>query len=275
MNTHAIGVSEDLSEALTYPVGAFISREYAEAEPDRLWSKVWQQAGRVVELKTVGDYITCNICHDSILIVRDTPATLKACHNVCPQLSDAQIAAAGLALSIFPNVNFIPGPTFSLAYRARPGHRSRPPHLRSRCAGSLSRRAGTRNPLDLCRAGPEGLAPCHRPGHFEHGGNAARLKVTRVQGQPSQSLTGTQGHQPASRSGKINGGWRAGSGQLTGGGTPPSLAVRPFAAPASACASSARPPRFSAPPMPIATRAWLGRPCAFHIGAASTVTPEM
>ncbi|MFW2853800.1 SRPBCC family protein [Sphingomonas sp. TX0543] len=37
-----------------------------------------------------------------------------------PELTDAQVAAAGLALSIFPNVNFIPGPTFALAYRVRP-----------------------------------------------------------------------------------------------------------------------------------------------------------
>ena len=77
-------ISEDLSEALTYPAEAFTSRAYAEAEPDLLWSKVWQQAGRVEELKEVGDYITYNICHDSILIVRDTPETLKAFHNVCP-----------------------------------------------------------------------------------------------------------------------------------------------------------------------------------------------
>ena len=51
-------VSPELSEALVYPVDAFISREYAELEPERLWSKVWQQAGRVEELKDVGDYIT-------------------------------------------------------------------------------------------------------------------------------------------------------------------------------------------------------------------------
>ena len=84
MNKPELLVSDDLSEPLTYPVEAFISRDYAEAEPDRLWSKVWQQAGRVEELKEVGDYITYNICHDSILIVRDTPSTLKAFHNVCP-----------------------------------------------------------------------------------------------------------------------------------------------------------------------------------------------
>ena len=75
---------EALSEPLTYPVDAFIGREYAEAEPERLWSKVWQQAGRVEELPEVGSYITYNICHDSILIVRDTPSSLKAYHNVCP-----------------------------------------------------------------------------------------------------------------------------------------------------------------------------------------------
>ncbi len=77
-------VAEALSEPLTFPVEAFISREYAEAEPEHLWSKVWQQAGRVEELPEVGSYITYNICHDSILIIRDTPDTLKAYHNVCP-----------------------------------------------------------------------------------------------------------------------------------------------------------------------------------------------
>ncbi len=36
---------EDLGEPLTYPVDAFISREYAAAEDELLWSKVWQMAG--------------------------------------------------------------------------------------------------------------------------------------------------------------------------------------------------------------------------------------
>jgi len=76
--------TEPLSQALTYPVEAFVSREYAEAEAEKLWPKVWQQAGRVEELPEVGSYITYNICHDSILIVRDTPDSLKAYHNVCP-----------------------------------------------------------------------------------------------------------------------------------------------------------------------------------------------
>ena len=77
-------LSEDLSEPLSYPAEAYISRDYAEAEADRLWSKVWQQAGRIEEIPEVGSYITYNIAHDSILIVRTDPDTIKAFHNVCP-----------------------------------------------------------------------------------------------------------------------------------------------------------------------------------------------
>jgi len=75
---------EDLSEPLIFPVEAYISREYAEAEADRLWAKVWQHAGRVEEIPEVGSYITYEIATDSILIVRTAPDTIKAFHNVCP-----------------------------------------------------------------------------------------------------------------------------------------------------------------------------------------------
>jgi phenylpropionate dioxygenase-like ring-hydroxylating dioxygenase large terminal subunit len=76
--------SAELSEPVTFPVEAYISREYAEAEAEKLWAKVWQQAGRVEEIPEVGNYITYNICGDSILIVRANANTIKAYHNVCP-----------------------------------------------------------------------------------------------------------------------------------------------------------------------------------------------
>ena len=75
---------EDLEEPVTYPVEAFVSPEYARAEADRLWSKVWQVAGRVEEIPKPGDYITYEIGEDSILIVRTAPTAIKAYHNVCP-----------------------------------------------------------------------------------------------------------------------------------------------------------------------------------------------
>jgi phenylpropionate dioxygenase-like ring-hydroxylating dioxygenase large terminal subunit len=75
---------DDLAEPLTYPVEAFISPEYAKAEADRMWARVWQMAGRVEEIPDVGNYITYDIGDDSILVVRAAPDKLKAFHNVCP-----------------------------------------------------------------------------------------------------------------------------------------------------------------------------------------------
>ncbi len=84
MNEMTPVVVEDLSEPLTYPVEAYISRDYAEAEGERLWARVWQQAGRVEEIAEVGSYITYNIGSDSILIVRSAADSIRAYHNVCP-----------------------------------------------------------------------------------------------------------------------------------------------------------------------------------------------
>ena len=75
---------EDLAEPVTYPVEAFVSPEYARAEADRLWAKVWQHAGRVEEIPEPGDYITYEVGEDSILIVRTAAGAIKAYHNVCP-----------------------------------------------------------------------------------------------------------------------------------------------------------------------------------------------
>jgi phenylpropionate dioxygenase-like ring-hydroxylating dioxygenase large terminal subunit len=75
---------EDLEQPLTYPVEAFLSPEYAKAEAEKLWAKVWQMAGRVEELPEVGSYITYDILDESFLIVRTAADTIKAFYNVCP-----------------------------------------------------------------------------------------------------------------------------------------------------------------------------------------------
>jgi phenylpropionate dioxygenase-like ring-hydroxylating dioxygenase large terminal subunit len=73
----------ELSEPLTFSVEPYISEEYARAEGDKLWPKVWQHAGRVEEIPKVGDFLTYDIGDDSIVVVRTAPDTIKAYHNVC------------------------------------------------------------------------------------------------------------------------------------------------------------------------------------------------
>lgn len=76
-------LSEDLSGPVVVPVEAYISPDYARAERDRLWRKVWLQAGRVEDLVRRGDYLTYDILDDSILIVRTDEDTIRAYRNVC------------------------------------------------------------------------------------------------------------------------------------------------------------------------------------------------
>jgi phenylpropionate dioxygenase-like ring-hydroxylating dioxygenase large terminal subunit len=75
--------AEELSGAVTIGVEAYISEGYARAERDKLWRKVWLQAGRVEEIPDVGDYMTYEILDDSVLIVRKTKDEICAYHNVC------------------------------------------------------------------------------------------------------------------------------------------------------------------------------------------------
>jgi phenylpropionate dioxygenase-like ring-hydroxylating dioxygenase large terminal subunit len=80
-------VAEDLSEPMTIPVEAYISPEYARAERDKLWRRVWQQVGRVEEIPEVGSYLTYDILDDSIIVVRtgtgSSAGDFAAHHNVC------------------------------------------------------------------------------------------------------------------------------------------------------------------------------------------------
>ena len=77
-------IAEDLSEPMTIPVEAYISEEYARAERDKLWRKVWQQVGRVEEIPEVGSYLTYDILDDSIIVVAHRADTeFAAHHNVC------------------------------------------------------------------------------------------------------------------------------------------------------------------------------------------------
>jgi phenylpropionate dioxygenase-like ring-hydroxylating dioxygenase large terminal subunit len=78
-----IDVAEELAAPVTIGVEAYVSPEYARAERDKLWRRVWQQAGRVEDIPDVGSYLTYDILDDSIIVVRTGAGEFKAHHNVC------------------------------------------------------------------------------------------------------------------------------------------------------------------------------------------------
>ncbi|MDF0545382.1 aromatic ring-hydroxylating dioxygenase subunit alpha [Sphingobium sp. H39-3-25] len=82
--TNVASRADELIEPVSVPAEAYISADYARAERDRLWRKVWLQAGRLEDIPEVGNFITYDILGDSVVIVRTTPDQIKAYHNVCP-----------------------------------------------------------------------------------------------------------------------------------------------------------------------------------------------
>lgn len=79
-----ISSAEQLEQPLRISPEAYISRDYAENEQERLWRKVWLQAGRMEDLRETGDFITYEIGPDSVVIVLTGEGKLAAYHNVCP-----------------------------------------------------------------------------------------------------------------------------------------------------------------------------------------------
>ncbi len=71
--------------AKAYRIGneAYVSADYARAEADKVWAKVWQVACRVEEIEGVGDYVTYDIGEESIIVVRTAADKIAAYFNVC------------------------------------------------------------------------------------------------------------------------------------------------------------------------------------------------
>lgn len=71
-------------EHVRIPIEAYVSQDYARAENEKLWGKVWQIACREEELKKVGDYVTYDILDELIIVTRTAPDAISAYYNVCP-----------------------------------------------------------------------------------------------------------------------------------------------------------------------------------------------
>jgi len=65
------------------PASDYVSRDFAQLEKARLWPKVWQVACREEEIPKVGDFITYQICDQSLIVVRSAPGEISCFHNVC------------------------------------------------------------------------------------------------------------------------------------------------------------------------------------------------
>jgi phenylpropionate dioxygenase-like ring-hydroxylating dioxygenase large terminal subunit len=78
-------MSEVTAPVTAHVIGneAYVSADYARAESDKLWSKIWQVACREEEIEGVGAYVTYDIGEESIIVVRVAEDRIAAYFNVC------------------------------------------------------------------------------------------------------------------------------------------------------------------------------------------------
>ena len=69
------------------------SPEFAQAEFDHMWTKVWQIAGMVNEVPKTGDYITYEIGPESIICSRGSDERIRAFYNVCQHRGNRLVSA--------------------------------------------------------------------------------------------------------------------------------------------------------------------------------------
>ena len=64
-------------------IGRYFSKDWHDREVEKVWRKTWQLACRLEHIPNVGDHVVYDIVHDSLIVVRTGPDTIRAYHNSC------------------------------------------------------------------------------------------------------------------------------------------------------------------------------------------------
>ena len=70
-------------QALAMPPEVYNSEAFLKLELEHIFSKDWFCVGRADSLANPGDYLTCELADQPIMVVRDASGTLRAQSNVC------------------------------------------------------------------------------------------------------------------------------------------------------------------------------------------------
>jgi len=76
-------VSTPFEEARAMPPAVYTSEAFHDAELESVFKKSWFCVGRASALAKVGDYVTCELAGQPIIVLRDKDNVLRAYSNVC------------------------------------------------------------------------------------------------------------------------------------------------------------------------------------------------
>jgi phenylpropionate dioxygenase-like ring-hydroxylating dioxygenase large terminal subunit len=83
------------------------SKAFADAEWEKMWTRVWLIAGLESQIPEAGDYLTCEIGPESILVARGDDGRVRAFYNVCQHRGNRLVEGESGSL-----------PAFTCAYHA-------------------------------------------------------------------------------------------------------------------------------------------------------------
>lgn len=73
----------DLSVAETMPARWYVDPAFLDVEKDKIFWKTWQPVGRADMVRRAGDYFTCEVTGERLVVSRGTDGVLRAFYNVC------------------------------------------------------------------------------------------------------------------------------------------------------------------------------------------------
>ena len=70
--------SKDIATATTIPADWYTDPALLEVEKEQIFCKTWQLVGRLEQLQRPGDFFTCSVVDEPLVITRDTAGKIFA-----------------------------------------------------------------------------------------------------------------------------------------------------------------------------------------------------
>ena len=76
--------SANLATAETMPARWYLEPEFLLLEAEKIFYRTWQPVGRREDVARIGDFFSCEVLDQPLVIVRNQAGELRAFYNVCP-----------------------------------------------------------------------------------------------------------------------------------------------------------------------------------------------
>lgn len=84
MTIQEVKIGANTSGVKTLPYRLYTDPEVLKEEQEKIFARTWQFVGHVSQIANPGDFFTCEVAGEPILVARGKEGTLRAFYNVCP-----------------------------------------------------------------------------------------------------------------------------------------------------------------------------------------------